>query len=190
MKLALLLAFSAMSAAAQTNLVTSTNGLAAVSNVPAVALESGANSSSPYSARQFAAAQAASIEGRRHVCGKILQILPEGVVVDSGGYTNILDYPSWLIPQAVTANRATSLLEENHPDGLCAGLVFVTDLPKSSRAKPKLYDYVNVTAFPAGQFTYTSVGDLRRTVRKFSVQIEKAIQWRLADGEKQGAPKQ
>src|SRR5271170_3484502 len=40
------------------------------------------------------------IEGRRLICGKILQILPDGFVVESG-YTNLLREPlvqSWLAP--------------------------------------------------------------------------------------------
>src|SRR5271169_4691330 len=47
----------------------------------------------------------ACIEGRRIICGKILKILPDGLVVDSG-FTNLLRAPltrSWLAPGTVSA---------------------------------------------------------------------------------------
>ncbi len=89
----------------------------------------------------------ACIENRRHVCGKILKILPEGVVVDSG-YTNLTSYPlnrSWLVPQTAAATRAVNLLEENQPNAFCVGLVFLDrTFPKTPAAKPKVYDFINL----------------------------------------------
>jgi hypothetical protein len=185
-RLAPLIILGAWCAAAQTGPVTPTNPLGVVA-VAAGKTPPGGTNAVAHSALQFAAAQAASIQNRRQVCGRIMKILPEGVVVDSG-YTNLLTYAKWLIPQTVAATRADNLIEENQPGAVCVGLVFVTDLPKTPGARPKVYDYVNVQGYPAGQFSYTSVGDLRRTVRKFSVQIEKAVQWRLTEGEGTNAP--
>jgi hypothetical protein len=51
--------------------------------------------------------RAACIEGRRLICGKILEILPAGLIVESG-YTNLLREPlsrSWLIPGTAEASR-------------------------------------------------------------------------------------
>ena len=55
--------------------------------------------------------------------------------------------------------------------------LFLTDLPKKPVARA--YDYVNLTGFPTGQYTYTSVGDVQRTVRRFSAKLDKAVQWNL-----------
>jgi hypothetical protein len=121
--------------------------------------------------------RAGCIAGRRSICGRILKILPEGLVVESG-------YPSlrrealsrsWLVPGTVVAARDPSLVESREPGALGVGLVFLTDFPKSRRAKPKPYDYVVIEAFPAGEFTYASVGDVHRTVRRFSAVLEKAV---------------
>ena len=117
------------------------------------------------------------IAGRRIVCGRIVKILPEGLVVDSG-------YPSlrrealrgkWLIRGTVAAQRDPGLVEGREPDAMCAGYVLLSDFPKSRRMRPKLYDYVVIEGFPAGEFTYTPVGKLHRTVRRFSAVLEEAV---------------
>ena len=44
------------------------------------------------------------IDGRRMICGKILRVLPEGLVIESG-YISLLRPPltsSWLVPGTVT----------------------------------------------------------------------------------------
>ena len=126
------------------------------------------------------------IEGRRLVCGKILEVLPDGLVVDSG-YTNLLRQPltqSWLVPGTVKASRAQNLLEENKPGANCVGLVFLTHLPKGKNLKPAQYDYVIIEGYPAGQYTYTSVGSVQRTVRQFSASLGAAVNWNLKTSQK------
>ena len=121
------------------------------------------------------------IQGRRSICGKILQVVPEGLVVDSG-YTNLLREPltsSWLVPGMVTASRAANLLEGASPGSICVGTVLLTDLPKSKKLKPKRFDYVIIEGYPAGQSTYASVGTVRKTVRRFSAQLSRAVAWNL-----------
>jgi hypothetical protein len=121
------------------------------------------------------------IEGRRLICGKILQVLPTGLVVESG-YTNLLREPlveSWLAPKTVSASRAENLLEEKKPGAICIGLVFLTDYPKSKRLKPSQYDYVMIEAYPAGQFVYHSVGTIERSLRRFSGGLDSAIKLNL-----------
>lgn len=127
------------------------------------------------------AVRANCIQGRRIICGRILKVLPGGLVVDSG-YTSLMRHPldrSWLIPSTVEAEREPNLLEKNEPDCVCVGLVFLTDTPKSSRTKPKVLDYVVLHAFPAGHFTYNSVGAIQRTVRRFSGSLPIAVQLNL-----------
>src|ERR1700728_4034466 len=68
------------------------------------------------------------IQSRRIICGRILKVLPSGLVVDSG-YTSLMRHPldrSWLVPSTVQAEREPNLVEKNEPDCVCAGLVFVT----------------------------------------------------------------
>jgi hypothetical protein len=124
------------------------------------------------------AIRADCIQGRRIICGRILKVLPGGLVVDSG-YSNLIRQPlerSWLVPSTVETKRAPDLVEKNEPDCVCVGLVYLTDLPKSRRrTKPTVFDYVVLQAFPAGHFTYNSVGTIRRTVRRFSVSLPDAV---------------
>jgi hypothetical protein len=179
--LSLLLA-TGVCAAAQTNLTTVSNQTGSIS---ALAQAPGRTNEMAPTMQRVEEVRATCIQTRRQVCGKILKILPEGLVVDSG-YTN-LDQPplnrSWLQPGTVATGRAQSVVEGNQPDSMCIGLVFLTDLPKGrgpgNQAKPRLYDYVNLEAYPAGKYTYTSVGNVQRTVRKFSANLAKAIQWNL-----------
>jgi hypothetical protein len=119
------------------------------------------------------------LAGRRSICGKILRVLPDGLLVESG-YTNLLREPltkSWLVPGTVVANRAQRLVESREPGALCVGTVFLTDLP---RGKPHPYDYVIICGYPSGEYAYTSAGSVRKTVRRFSAKLERAVQANLA----------
>jgi hypothetical protein len=119
------------------------------------------------------------IAERRSICGKILRVFPNGILVESG-YTNLTRAPltkSWLIPRTVTAARGENLVETREPGALCIGTVFLTDLP---RGKPHQYDYVVIAGYPTGEFGYTSVGSVRKTVRRFSANPDKAARTNLA----------
>jgi hypothetical protein len=191
MRLALLFFFAVWSAAAQTNPVASANPSQMISNSPAEIFRTGTNQEF-LTAQRFEKVRMDCIHARRIVCGKIVKVLPDGLVVDSG-YLDLLRPPlnsSWLVPGTAVTARPANLVEASQPDAVCIGLVFLSDLPKTPGVKPALYDYVNLEGFPAGQRIYASVGDLRRTVRKFSTKIEKAVSWRLAQDEKQNAPPQ
>jgi hypothetical protein len=117
----------------------------------------------------------ASINSRRRICGRIVQILPDGLVVDSG-YLSLLRPELgryWLIRGNVVAKKTENLVEENTPGAVCSGLVFIGDLPK--RPKAKLYDYVVLQGYPVGTKTYLSLGTIQRTVRKYSAALVKAV---------------
>jgi hypothetical protein len=175
-RVTILFLFAAMLALGQTNDAASTNHPAEISNAPAGKVPSQAGQDRAMS-QQLAEIRADCIQKRRTVCGKILQVLPEGLVVESG-YTNLLQRPlgrSWLVPGTVLASRAPNLVEGKEPASICAGLVFLTDYPKSRRANPKPFDYVILVGYPAGQYTYTSVGALQRTVRRFSASLSEAV---------------
>lgn len=119
------------------------------------------------------------IEGRRSICGRILRIFPNGVLVEAG-YTNLLRKPltkSWLVPATVTASPARNLVESKEPGAICVGTVFLTDLP---RGKPHPYDYVILCGYPTGEFSYVSVGSIKKTLRRFSANLDKAVNTTLA----------
>jgi hypothetical protein len=188
MKLALLFALAALSASAQTNLVALTNGLETVSNSLPEAAQTQTNQSVSV-AQRVQEVRMACIQNRRMICGKILKVLPDGLVVDSG-YTNLARFPlnrSWLVPGTAAATRDINLVEGKQPDSICVGLVFLADLPKTPGTKPEVYDYVNLEAFPFGHYTYTSVGDLQRTVRRFSAKLATAVQFNFEAAEDQKA---
>jgi hypothetical protein len=124
------------------------------------------------------------INGRRRICGKVLQIMPEGLVVESG-YTNLLRPElshSWLAPGNVTSSLPPNLVEQNSPGAVCVGLVLVTDIPK--RPVVKAYDYVIFQVYPAGQYDYMPVPAVKKIIRRFSVGLATAVQLNLAAGEK------
>ena len=145
--------FTALAASAQSN---GAARLDAISNSTAQITQNETNHAMAL-AQRVEEMRAICLQNRRIICGKILKVLPDGLVVDSG-YTNLMRAPlnqSWLIPGTVPATRATNLVEGNQPEAICIGLIFPTDLPKSRGAKPKVFDYVNVEGFPMGQYTYT-----------------------------------
>ena len=165
MKPALLLIFAVLPVFAQTNLVPVSDNVV------------GENMAVMQHAEEL---RAVAIQNRRIICGKILKMLPDGIVVDSG-YTNLMRAPlnqSWLIPGTVEAGRAVNFVEESKPDSICLGQVFLTDLPKPPRGKKAhVFDYVIIEGFPMGEYTYASVGDVKHTVRKFSTKVANAVRW-------------
>lgn len=162
-RLLLALFLTALAVAAQTNppVLNGTNN-AAVTNETLAAMQ----------VKEHLRAEC--IEGRRVICGKILRVFPNGLLIESG-YTNLLREPltkSWLAPGSVTASRATNFVESKEPGAICNGAVFLTDLP---RGKPHQYDFVIITGYPIGDFSYTSVGTIQKTVRSFSANLDKAV---------------
>ncbi len=185
-RLKTLFLFVAIPALAQTNNLASANPSALNTNSPSANFQTQTAPSPP--ATSISEIRANCIQNRRVVCGKILKILPDGLVIDSG-YTNLMRPPlnfSWVVPGTVTSQRATNLVEGNQPESVCLGQVFIANLPK--KPVPKLYDYVNLVAYPCGRRTYNSVGDVQRTVRKFSAKLSNAVQWKLDEIEKSNAP--
>jgi hypothetical protein len=174
------MAVTVMFAAPLLNAMAQTNGAASSNRAD----DNTSPKNSPTPAQQARAYEQATekiradcVQGRRIVCGRIVKILPDGLVVDSG-YTNLMRTPlnkSWLIPGTVQATRAANLVEATEPGSVCVGLVFLTALPKSRSAKPYPYDYVVIQGYPTGQYTYTSVGTIRRTIRRFSATLATAI---------------
>ena len=169
MKLFAAIFFTAFSLSAQTNDPASTNA-------PVVPV---ATNQTPAVIQRAEQIRAECLANRRLVCGKIIKVLPDGIVVDSG-YTDLLRpalSASWLVPGTATASRPADAVEQHEAGAVAVGLVFLTDYPKArgAAAKPKLYDYVVLLGYPAGQFTYTSVGTVQRTVRHFSASLLSAV---------------
>jgi len=127
--------------------------------------------------------RAECLAGRRIICGKILRVLPDGLVVESG-YTDLLRPPltdSWFVPGTVAATRTPNLVESHEPGSPCVGTVFLSDLPRSRGKKPKQFDYVILLGYPAGEHTYTSVGTMQKTVRRFTGTLAAAVKYQIAE---------
>ena len=121
----------------------------------------------------------ACVQGRRYICGKVLQILPDGLVIESG-YADLLNPPfnrSWIVRGQASVRRDPAAVEQDRPDAICVGTVVLTAFPKKPEAK--LYDYVVLHAYPAGKKTYVPVPGLSKTVRRFSGSLERAIELNL-----------
>ena len=172
--------FAAFNLSAQANDLAATNAGAAMP-------EPGQPASGVQSAEQI---RTECIQDQRIICGKILKVLPRGLVVESG-YSDLLRVPltdSWLIPGSVTASRPANAIESREPGAACLGVVYLTDIPKSrgSGPKPRQYDYVVLQGYPTGQYTYTSVGTLQKTVRRFSASLTKAVNLNFESAKKAG----
>jgi uncharacterized repeat protein (TIGR03806 family) len=127
--------------------------------------------------------RAGCLDGRRMICGKILRVLPDGLVVESG-YTDLLRPPltdSWFASGTVAATRTPNLVESREPGSPCVGTIFLSDLPRTRGKKPKPYDYVILLAYPAGEHTYTSVGTVQKTVRRFTGTLAAAVKYQIAE---------
>jgi|SRR5579884_1537645 len=123
------------------------------------------------------------INGRRSICGRVLQVTHSGIVVDSG-YTSLMKPPfnhSWVVSGTVSATRPANLLETSVPDSPCVGLVFLTDIPK--RPAVHQYDFVVIHGFPAGNYDYKPVPGISKNIRRFSAGLERAIQLNLQANE-------
>ncbi len=124
--------------------------------------------------------RAACINGRRCVCGKVIKIVPEGLIVESG-YTALMQPPftgSWAIPSGALVNRDSKLIERDEPASPCIGTVLLNDFPK--RPAVKLYDYVLLQAYPAGEYLYTPVPGVEKQIRKFAGGLDTAVKIKLA----------
>lgn len=129
------------------------------------------------SAVRFEQIRLRCIEGRRYVAGRVLQVLPEGLVVDSG-YSQLLSPPlnrSWLVSGTVSVNRDPNAVEENKPDAVCVGVVLLSKYPKKPAVKQ--YDYVVMHAYPAGDYLYTPVPGVQKIVRRFSASLDRAVEF-------------
>ena len=130
--------------------------------------------------------RAQCIAGRRSICGK-----------DSADFSR--RHPGRMQLHELGARDADKILARagqcsRQPRGkscrepragrACIGTVFLTDLP---RGKPHQYDYVIIAGYPTGEFTYTSVGTIQKTVRRFSANLDKAVKVNMEAAEKSGA---
>ncbi len=154
--------------------------------MPAVAQTNVASVTNQTAARNPRAAElrVACISGRRCVCGQVIKIVPEGLVVDSG-YTALMAPPftqSWVFPSGALVKRDPAAIERNEPAGPCIGTILLTDFPK--RPPVKLYDYVVLLGYPAGEYRYVPVPGVEKPIRKFAAGLDTAVNLQLATGDK------
>src|SRR5579863_6455765 len=123
----------------------------------------------------------ACLDGRRLICGRILEITKDGLVVESG-YTGLDREPlnrSWIIPANVTVTLDKNAIESRIPGGYCYGTVLVTDLPKRGAPPIHKYDYILLLGYPAGEYQYVPVAPVTKTIRRFTGTIEMAVYMNL-----------
>ena len=131
--------------------------------------------------QRYEKVRAACIQGRRRICGRVVEIRTNGLVIDSG-FTSLLRPElsrSWVAPASVLAERPPNVIEESTAGAPAAGLVLLTNTPR--RPTPKLYDYVIIEAYPAGQYHYKPVPNVDKVIRRFSARIEAAIRQNMAE---------
>jgi hypothetical protein len=131
--------------------------------------------------QRYEKVRAACIQGRRRICGRVVEISTNGLVIDSG-FTSLLRPEltrSWVAPASVLAERPPNLIEESTAGAPAAGLVLLTNTPR--RPTPKLYDYIIIEAYPAGQYHYKPVPNVDKVIRRFSARIEAAIRQNMAE---------
>ena len=117
----------------------------------------------------------ACIEGRRYIAGKVVQVVPEGLVVDSG-FSRLLSAPfnkSWVVTGTASVSRDSNAVEEKKPEALCVGLVLLSNIPKKPGVKA--FDYVVIHGYPAGEYTYRPVPGVEKVIRRFSASLERAV---------------
>jgi len=127
--------------------------------------------------------RSACVAGRRRVCGRVLQVTPSGLVVDSG-YPSLLQPPfnhSWLTRSVAAPARAAALVEGTAPDSIAVGLVFLTDIPR--RQTVHQYDYVALIAYPAGHYDYVPAPGVKKRIRRFAVGLERGVALTIQAGE-------
>ena len=121
----------------------------------------------------------ACIQGRRIICGRVLQVTSKGLVVESG-YPSLLQPPlnhSWLVRANAAPERPPKLVEGTVPDSIAIGLLFLTDIPR--RPAVHRYDYVTLHGYPAGGFDYVPVPGVTNRIRRFSGGLETAVRLNL-----------
>lgn len=101
------------------------------------------------------------------------------------GYTALMAPPfnqSWVISSGALVSRDSKVIERSEPASPCIGTVLLTDIPK--RPAVKLYDYVLLQAYPAGEYLYTPVPGVQKSIRKFAAGLDTAVKIKLETGEK------
>lgn len=125
-------------------------------------------------------ARTACIQGRRMICGRVLQINKAGLVVESG-YPALLQPPlnhSWVVRAPAALERPAAQVERMAPDSMAVGIVLLTDLPR--RPGVHRYDYVSLHGYPAGFYDYVPVPGVTNRIRRFAGGLETALRLNLA----------
>jgi hypothetical protein len=177
-RFSLVLVLASLTTLAETNAVISTD-------VPASTRAGGRQQAEIITGQEVEQLRTRCIEGRRYIAGRVVQINSDGIVVDSG-YSKLLSPPfnrSWLVAGTASVSRDASLVEEKKADAICAGLVFLSNIPK--RPAVKSYDYVVIHGYPAGKYVYVPAPGVEKTIRRFSASLDRAVESNLALQRKQ-----
>jgi hypothetical protein len=141
----------------------------------ALCLGAGPIAAQTNAAGESESARNACIQGRRHICGRVLEVSKAGMVIDSG-YTSLQEAPwnhSWVNKGNATVTRPAALVERTAADSVAVGLVFLTDVPR--RPKVNQYDYVNLIGYPCGEYKYVPAPGVTKTLRRFAGGLATAV---------------
>ena len=144
--------------------------------IPAQTTQANAGGDALKQAARAEQIRTACVEGRRIICGRVLQVTLDGLVVDSG-YRQLLNPPlnhNWVVRGTAVVSREPNAVESQKPGDICIGLVFLSNIPK--RPPVALYDYVALQGYPAGYRDYVPVPGVEKKIRRFSASLERACE--------------
>src|SRR5690242_19781729 len=113
-RLSIVFAVAVLPCLAETNLVTSVRQPAEKQRTEASRMIQQEQNAPAQRAEQM---RMSCIEGRRYICGRVTQIQPDGMVVDSG-YPELMKPPfnqSWVVRANVSLKKNPSVVEEKKP---------------------------------------------------------------------------
>jgi hypothetical protein len=108
--------------------------------------------------------------------GKVIQKIPEGLLIDSGrdGLERAKMGEPGFDSQGYLVGSDEWVTENNtHPDTIYIGIVLLTDYGKYQSVADD--EFVASFGFPAGFYTYDTVNNSSKTIRKFTAIISKAF---------------
>jgi hypothetical protein len=117
-------------------------------------------------------------QSRKTVSGKVIQKIEEGLLVDSGrealdevGVTTSHYYANG----DASGGTTDAVFEGTKPGATCLGLVLLEDDPDYDQIVDD--NLVQAIAYPDGQFTYTTANNSSKTIRRFTMDFNKAFDY-------------
>lgn len=98
-----------------------------------------------------------------YVSGKVIQNIDDGLLLDCD------------LHFAPSSNKYRYDIEHNHKWAYSEGFVLLTGHPDKSTIVDD--DLVSIVAFPIGKYEYTSVNNSKKTILKFTANLDEAVNY-------------